>query len=65
MSNITNVTLPSEKKTIINMLENKLLEITKERDDSPKHSLPYYNGLIKLLNKIIFEIATRPITMVS
>ena len=61
MSNITNVTLPSEKKTIINMLENKLREITKERDDSPEHSLPYYNGLIKLLNKIIFEITTRQI----
>ena len=43
------------------MLENKLREITKERDDSPEHSLPYYNGLIKLLNKIIFEITTRQI----
>ena len=61
MSNITNDTLPSEKKTIINMLENKLREITKERDDSPEHSLPYYNGLIKLLNKVIFGIATRQI----
>ena len=61
MSDITNAILPSEKKTIINMLENKQREITKERDDSPEHSLPYYNGLIKLLNKIIFEIATRQI----
>ena len=61
MSDITNAILPSEKKTIINMLENKQREITKERDDSPEHSLPCYNGLIKLLNKIIFEIATRQI----
>lgn len=61
MSNITNATLPSEKKTIINLIENRLQEITKERDDSPKHSLPYYNGLIKLLNKVIFEIETRRI----
>ena len=53
--------LPTEKKTIINLLENKLREISKERDNSPKHSLPYYNGLIKLLNKVIFEIATRQI----
>lgn len=57
----TSGTLPSEKRIIINMLENKLQEITKERDESPKHSLPYYNGLIKLLNKVIFEFATRQI----
>ena len=57
----TNYNLPIEKENIIAILEHKLREISKERNDSPKHSLPYYNGLIKLLNKVIFEIATRQI----
>ena len=56
-----NISLPGAKNEITRLLEDKLQTIINERDTAPVHTLPYYNGLIKQLNNVIFEISTRKI----
>lgn len=53
--------LPHTKEGIISLLENTERQVVKEMRENPVHSLPYYNGLINLLSKILLELETRRI----
>lgn len=53
--------LPSTKDEILNLLNRVNYQITTEMREQPNHTLTYYNGLIKLLNKVILEITGRKI----
>ena len=53
--------LPTNKKDIISILDQKTRQIAKERNEFPVHTLPYYKAILLLLNKVILEIATRNI----
>lgn len=67
MSRITKSTdktflyLPRTKEEIISILDQKTGEIAKEMRECPCHTLPYYNALLRLLDHVILEIATRNI----
>ena len=51
--------LPHTKEGIISLIKASGREIHKEMRENPSHSLPYYNGLISLFEKVIIEIESR------
>lgn len=51
--------LPHTKEGIISLIKASGRDIHKEMRENPSHSLPYYNGLISLFEKVIFELKSR------
>ena len=51
--------LPHTKEGIISLIKASGRDIHKEMRENPSHSLPYYNGLISLFEKVIIEIESR------
>ena len=51
--------LPHTKEGIISLIKASGRDIHKEMRENPSHSLPYYNGLISLFEKVIFELESR------
>ena len=51
--------LPQTKEGIISLIKASGRDIHKEMRENPSHSLPYYNGLISLFEKVIIEIESR------
>ena len=53
--------LPRTQEEIVSVLDLKTRALAKEIRETPCHSLPYYNGLLRLLNHVILEVKTRNI----
>ena len=53
--------LPRTQEEIVSVLDLKTRALIKEISETPCHSLPYYNGLLRLLNHVILEVKTRNI----
>ena len=51
--------LPHTKEGIISLIKASRRDIHKEMRENPSHSLPYYNGLISLFEKVLPEIESR------
>lgn len=51
--------LPHTKEGIISLIKASGRDIHKEMRENPSHSLPYYNGLISLFEKVLLEIESR------
>lgn len=51
--------LPHTKEGIISLIKASGRDIHKEMRENPSHSLPYYNGLISLFEKVLVEIESR------
>ena len=51
--------LPHTKEGIISLIKASGRDIHKEMRENPSHSLPYYNGLISLFEKVIIELESR------
>ena len=51
--------LPHTKEGIISLIKASGRDIHKEMRENPSHSLPYYNGLISLFEKVIVELESR------